>query len=103
MKKGLMRGLAGIMAALCAIFFVAATYAHERAAFINTRLGTSNVELVETSDDPEDAYRWKSEFGSLSDLVDTKVELAAQIEAEGAVLLKNDNGALPLTPGVDTV
>ena len=103
MKKGLMRGLAGIMAALCAIFFVAATYAHERAAFINTRLGTSSVELVETSDDPEDAYRWKSEFESLTDLVDTKVELAAQIEAEGAVLLKNDNGALPLTPGVDTV
>ena len=102
MKKGLMRGLAGIMAAFCAIFFVAATYAHERAAFINTRLGTTSVELVETSDNPEDSYRWKSEFTSLSDLYAEKTALAAQISAEGSVLLKN-NGALPLTPGSETV
>ena len=102
MKKGLTRGLAGIMAAFCAIFFVAATYAHERAAFINTRLGTTSVELVETSDNPEDSYRWKSEFTSLSDLYAEKTALAAQISAEGSVLLKN-NGALPLTPGSETV
>ncbi|MBQ3282517.1 MAG: glycoside hydrolase family 3 C-terminal domain-containing protein [Atopobiaceae bacterium] len=103
MKKGLMRGLAGIMAAFCAIFFVAATYAHQRAAFINTRLGTTSVQLVETSDNPEDSYRWKSEFSSLGDLYAAKTAIAAQISAEGSVLLKNDNGALPLTPGVETV
>ena len=103
MKKGLMRGLAGIMAAFCAIFFVAATYAHQRAAFINTRLGTTSVELVETSDNPEDSYRWKSEFTSLDDLYAAKTELAAQISAEGSVLLKNENNALPLAPGAETI
>ena len=103
MKKGLMRGLAGITAALCAIFFVAATYATTRAAFLNARLGTSSMELVETSDNPEDTYRWKSEFTSLGDLVESKVDLAAQIAAEGTVLLKNANGALPLAAGSETV
>lgn len=96
MKKGLMRGLAGIMASLCAICLVATSYAPSRAAFINTRLGTSSFELVETGDASQDTYYYKSEFESLGDLVQANVDLATQISAEGSVLLKNQNAALPL-------
>ena len=103
MKKGLMRGLAGITASLLAISLVATEYAPTRAAFINARLGTSSVKLVETGDASVDTYRYKSEFASLSDLVAAKVELAEQISAEGSVQLKNEDNALPLDAAGEAV
>lgn len=99
MKKGIMRGLAGISASLLAICFVATSYTATRAAFINTRLGTSSTKLVETGDPSTDKYYYKSEFSSLTDLVEAKKSLAAEISSEGTVLLKNDNSALPLAAG----
>lgn len=103
MKKGLMRGLAGITASLCAIAVVATSYTDTQSAFINARLGTSSMKLVETGDTAQDNYRYKSEFGSLSELVSAKQELAEQISAEGSVLLKNENQALPMDPGNESV
>lgn len=56
MKKGLMRGLTGFFASLLAISLVATSYTAIRAAFINTRLGTSSTKLVETGDTTVDKY-----------------------------------------------
>ncbi|MBQ6362122.1 MAG: glycoside hydrolase family 3 C-terminal domain-containing protein [Lachnospiraceae bacterium] len=103
MKKGLMRGLAGITASLCAISLVATAYTPSREAFINTRLGTSSVELVETGDGSADPYYYESEFASLGDLVQANVDLSEQISAEGSVLLKNTNNALPIDTASETV
>ena len=99
MKKGLMRGLTGFFASLLAISLVATSYTAIRAAFINTRLGTSSTKLVETGDTTVDKYYYKSEFSSLTDLVNAKKSLAEEISAEGTVLLKNENSALPLAAG----
>lgn len=103
MKKGLMRGLAGITASLCGLCLVATSYTDTRSAFINARLGTSSVKVVETGDGTEDNYHYKSEFENLSDLVAAKVELAEQIASEGSVLLKNANSALPMAAGSEKV
>ena len=98
MKKGLIRGLAGITASLCAVALVAAPYAGNQSAFINARLGTVSSR-IETEDAGEDSYHFKSEFSSLEELVNAKKELAQQIAADGAVLLKNNDSALPLAAG----
>lgn len=103
MKKGLMRGLAGITASLLAITAVATFYTDTRSAFINARLGTTSMKLVETGDGTTDNYHYKSEFTELSDLVAAKEALATQIAGEGAVLLKNENKALPMDPATETV
>ncbi len=103
MKKGLMRGLAAVTASLCAIFVVATPYAQTRSAFINSRLGTSSVQVEETGDGTENTFHYTSEFSSLTELVAAKVDLATQIAAEGCVLLKNENQALPMDSGSEGV
>jgi beta-glucosidase len=57
------------------------------------------MKLVDNGDPSVDKYYYKSEFSSLTDLVEAKKALAAQISAEGTVLLKNRNSALPLQAG----
>ncbi|MBQ6384773.1 MAG: glycoside hydrolase family 3 protein [Lachnospiraceae bacterium] len=103
MKQGLMRGLAGITASLCAVSLVAAAYAPTRSAFINSRLGTVSYRLEETGETEGDNYYFESEFDSLTDLLAAKQELAEQISAEGTVLLKNENAALPMDASSEKV
>lgn len=98
-----MRGLAGVMASLLVMTAVATSYTNTRSAFINARLGTFSMKLVETGDTDADTYHFKSEFSSLSELVEAKRELATQISAEGTVLLKNENDALPMNPATESV
>ena len=85
-----MRGLAGISASLLAICFVATSYTATRAAFINTRLGTSSMKLVETGDPSTDKYYYKSEFSSLTDLVEAKsIAVVASIILDGDFIRGN--------------
>lgn len=51
-------------------------------------------EVVETGDGSEDTQYFKSEFNSIQELNEAENELCTNLEAEGAVLLKN-NGVLP--------
>ncbi len=101
MKKGLMRGLAGITLSLLTITAIATSYTGTREAFINAHLGTSSMKLVEIGDASKDTYYYKSEFGSLAELVEAKKNLAVEIAGEGTVLLKNEDDALPLAAGAD--
>lgn len=103
MKQGLMRGLAGITASLCAVSLVATAYAPSRAAFINSRLGTVSYRLEETGETEGDSYYFESEFSSLDELLAAKTELAEQISAEGTVLLKNKDAALPMDAASEKV
>ena len=101
MSKGknstLWRGLSSVTGSLTALLFGASAIVNANAAFINTHLGTTNYKVVDTSDGADiDSTYFKSDYESLPDLVEAKLELAEQIAEEGTVLLKNDNAALPL-------
>ncbi len=102
-STGLWRGLTAVTASLLAVMVGGTTIANANAAFINTRLGTSNYEYVETGSGDEDTTYFESEFSSLSEVVEAKNALAEEISEEGTVLLKNDNNALPLNSGSETV
>ena len=93
-------GLWRVLTIICAVLTIAAIvgnyFANQYATTINVALETSfskiqgydeNAKYFESDFENEDA-RWEYER-----------ELCAQVEAEGASLLKNDNNALPLADG----
>lgn len=94
-NKKLWRCLTTAAASLLAIAVGGGSIANARADFLNYTLGTSNYR-VETTDSESNGIYFESEFSSLEELIEAKVELAAEISGEGSVLFKNENGALPL-------
>lgn len=102
-KRGLWRGLSAIMASLLVICLVAGSVANAYKAFINTRLGTTDRVAVQTGESDVDSTYFKSAFTSLADMMAAQERVATQIGSEGAVLLKNDNAALPLNKGSEKV
>ncbi len=96
------RGFSAITASLLSIAVGGIAIVNANAAFINSRLGTTNIKLVETGDGSQNTDYFKSEFDKLSDLVEAKEALAEEIASEGTVLLKNTGSALPISKS-DTV
>ena len=71
----------------------------ENVTAINNYLNVSNYNTYEPEDAPvQDKEYFKSAYDKLSDLIADGKEAAQDIEAEGAVLLKNENNCLPLKP-----
>ena len=66
---------------------------------ISNALGTPNFRVENTGDENVDSEYFKSKFSSLSELIEAGRDLVEEVEGEGAVLLKNDNNALPLAKG----
>ena len=83
-SSGVWRGLTSVSASLLAIVFGASSIANANAAFINTRLGTSNYKAVDTGEEDTDSTYFKSEFSSLTELTDAKNALAEEIAEEVA-------------------
>lgn len=102
-SSGVWRGLTSVSASLFAIMFGASSIANANAAFINTRLGTSNYKAVDTGEEDTDSTYFKSEFSSLTELIDAKNALAEEIAEEGTVLFKNLDNTLPLDSSSDKV
>ena len=71
----------------------------ENAGAINGTLGTKTFEVIDTGDENEDTEYYKSDFSSVGDLRTAGKATATEVLAEGMVLLKNDNNALPLAEG----
>lgn len=67
------------------------------AQVINSFLGSKSFEITQ---DPEaenlDTEYFKSDYATLGELIQAGAEMTEEVMAEGAVLLKNENGALPL-------
>lgn len=92
------RGLTSTAAAVMALVMGASIITNVNADFINICLGTANSRLENTG-----GVYFASEFGSVAELVEAKDAVAEQLGAEGAVLLKNENAALPLDKNSETV
>lgn len=104
MANKVWRGLATMTASLLVVTMGASSIADSRAGTINSRLGTSNYKTVKAeSGTQEDGTYFDSEFSSLGELIEAETEVAEQISAEGSVLLKNDNQALPVDTSSEKV
>ena len=64
-------------------------------AQINQKFNIVNWKTVEEGKGDEDTQYFKTEFASIEEQVAEENRLCTELEAEGAVLLKNDNGTLP--------
>ena len=102
-KTGLMRGLSAIFCTLFILMLCLTSIANANASVINRQLGTTAY-ITKTNDSTvSDTAYFKSEFSSVEELEAAKHELAAAIGAEGSVLLKNTDRALPLNGAGETV
>lgn len=102
-KTGFLRGMTALLASLFGLMLCLTSIGQAYAGAINTHLGTASYMVEKTGEDTTDSNHFKSEFQSLGDLVAAKHELAVQLAAEGSVLLKNENKALPLSPSSEKV
>ncbi|MBR3069375.1 MAG: glycoside hydrolase family 3 C-terminal domain-containing protein, partial [Lachnospiraceae bacterium] len=95
-KVALWGVLTGVTAALTVASVVGNTIANQYATTINVALETSYSKVVGFD---ENAIYFASDFENEDARWEYERELCAQVEAEGAALLKNDNAALPLAGG----
>lgn len=101
------RGLAALMAFLMLLTISASTLMFEYAGAINQALNVSTSEIITVDDGTEvDTAYYTSEFGAdyTNKQSALKLEMAVAAEnvlqmEEGAVLLRNENAALPLAQG----
>ena len=107
-KTGLWRGLTSLLCFILAISIILGNVLEANAGTIDTYLGTLSEEFVSenTPDDPlYDKFTPPTEFlnadgtGNSNALIAAAIDLGRREAAEGSVLLKNENGALPLGSG----
>ena len=91
----IMRGLFGIFATVLVIAIGAEQMLDVYRSSIDLQLGTTSYQVV-TADTEADLYNFKSDYASAEELVAAHHALADTVMEEGIVLLRNDNGALPL-------
>lgn len=107
-KKEVWRGLTAVFSFFMILVISGTSIALKIPSTINTFLGiNSTVKIVDSGDGNEDTTYYKTASGSsdvndIDALNETEKSIADEIiatEEEGAVLLKNDNNALPLKEG----
>ncbi len=91
--------LAGVGVVLTGALAFGTNYALSASTVINTYLNTPTSQVVKGDDEGVDTEYFKSAFESEEDLIAHEQGIAEQVEAEGAVLLMNNNDALPLAKG----
>ena len=87
-----MRGISAIMACLLVLSIVGTGLADSYRSALDSFLGTTSY--VTSTD--EDAARFKSDYATIEDMAAAAKALAIKEGEEGTVIMKNDNGALPL-------
>ncbi|MBR4550850.1 MAG: glycoside hydrolase family 3 C-terminal domain-containing protein, partial [Oscillospiraceae bacterium] len=99
-KTGLWRTLTVVFVLLAAFTVAGSSVAGTYAALINATLGIESSRIVKAdSGKNEDTQYFKSAYSSLEEEYQTKAALIRQIGREGTILLKNENGALPMASG----
>lgn len=96
LKMGALKGLATLSASFMVISFMASVIANENAAQIDGFLNTQSQTIVNVGSTDEDLYTFKSDYSTTKEFVEANKKFAEDVEANGIVLLKNENNALPL-------
>lgn len=104
MKKKIIKLLQRIAAVVLTLIFgiscTGTVIALENADAINSALGTASFELIANEDAASaDTEYYKSDYTDLATLVQAGADMTEEVMSEGAVLLKNNNKALPLASG----
>lgn len=100
MRKETLRGLTSVTAFFLVLSVAGTNIAMANAGTINSYLGIATSK-IETPEDSGETVHYKSEYGEFSDenlekLLADSYQQCVNEQAEGSVLLKNDNNALPL-------
>lgn len=91
------RGWTGVTASMLAFTLSAGMVIDGFRTDIDKFLGTQSTRMVtDGTGDPEQLYRYRSDYKSTKELLEAIRDLGERMSEEGSVLLKN-NGALPLT------
>ena len=96
-KQRVWRGLASITASVTVLSMVGTGMVNSFRTDIDKFLGTSSTKLVTDADEMGELYTYTSDYSSTTELVQSIADVGERISEEGTVLLKNENGALPLT------
>lgn len=101
MKKTLQKVAMTVTAVLLGFLLTFTAIALENKGSINSFLGAQTFvkEKVDETAETGDTEYYKSDYKKLADLITDAQKMSQTLEAEGAVLLKNTNGALPLQTG----
>ena len=89
------KGLAALMACLLVLATVGTSIAENYRSAIDSVLGTNS--FVTKTD--EDAAKFKSDYATIEEMAAAAKQLAIKEGEEGFVVMKNDNGTLPLASG----
>lgn len=92
-----------VTAFLFALLLMGGVIANENAPQINGVLKTATFREIHTGDPNEDTQYFKSNYKNLASLMAAGRDKAEEAMAEGIVLLRNENGALPLSEGERSV
>ncbi len=98
-KKKLWRTLMVTFLTLAIIFTMVGQLANTYAPALNYALKTSSYKLVESDDEQESSEYFARDYLTDKDVTAYGKSVSEKIEAEGLVLLKNQNSALPLSRG----
>ena len=98
-QKKLWRGAAVILLTLAVIVSVLGEVAQAYAPALNYALHTSSYKVIHDDAGEEDTEYFPSDFATAAEIVAYGAAVSEEVEAEGLVLLKNENAALPLSPG----
>ncbi len=100
LKKKLWRTLSVALLTAAIVFTVVTEVAFAYTPAINYALKTSSYKPVkDESADEEDAEYFPSDYSSSAEISAYGKSVSEEVEAEGLVLLKNKNSALPLSSG----
>ncbi len=98
-KKKLWRTLMVTFLTLAIIFTMVGQLASAYAPALNYALKTSSYKLVESDDEQESAAYFTRDYLTEEDVTAYGKSVSEEAEAEGLVLLKNQNNVLPLNKG----
>lgn len=95
------RGLTAVFVALFALVIIGTGIAEANIGTVDEALGTNTFTTVTETVEGEDLFTYKSDYTTAKDMVEENKKFAERVAANGSVLLKNTENALPLKSAAD--